>query len=89
MFYKFNAKMNLRVYIDNLSNISHYNVFFTFRGSELSELNKELQEKMKLSDKVILDIYNKRFGFSNRILLKSLNDLPPEWDEVHVIVRAK
>jgi len=79
--------MSFRIYIENLSGVISSRVFYTFRGLSLTELDAELRQMLTIPSSVRLDIYDKRFGCSNRQLVTSLDSMSPQQESLHVFLR--
>ena len=81
--------MAYRIYIENLSNISHNQTLFTYRGNSVPELESDIRSRCSLPTTVRLEVYDKRFGSFQRRRVASLNDLPKDHDSLHVFLRPQ
>ena len=81
--------MSYRIYIENLSNVSHNKTLFTYRGISVPELESDIRDRCSLPPTVRLEVYDKRFGSSQRRLLTSLTELSKDHDSLHVFLRPQ
>jgi len=79
--------MSFRIYIENLSGVMSNRILYTFHGQSITELDAELRQMLNIPSDVRVEIYDKRFGFSNRKLVTSLESMPPQQESLHVFLR--